>query len=127
MHPIKDQMISEESVSQRLRSMLLEVQARSADRVRSEAAIILDDMNRLGPITELSKPGMPGVTMTVNTRSQQSFEVTKIREVRSLVHEALTLFEENQQHLSEMCLARALDCWEAVGRPEKGNKPWKNC
>jgi hypothetical protein len=107
-------MISEEGVSERLRSMLIEVRARSADRVRSEAAIILDDMNRLGPICDLAKPGIPGLTPPVDPRIQQGFEVTKIREVRSLVHEALLLFEEKQQHLAEMCLARALNCWESA-------------
>jgi len=107
-------MISEEGVSERLRSMLTEVRARSADRVRSEAAIILDDMNRLGPISDFAKPGMPGMTTSVDPRVQQGFEVTRIREVRSLVHEALVLFEEKQQHLAEMCLARALSCWESV-------------
>ena len=111
-------MISEEGVSERLRSMLSEVRAHSADRVRSEAAIILDDMNRLGPISACTKPGMPGVTMPVDPRIQQGFEVTKIREVRSLVHEALVLFEEKQQHLAEMCLARALDRWESAESSE---------
>src|ERR1700693_1530418 len=111
-------MISEQGVSERLRSMLTEVRARSADRVRSEAAIILDDMNRRGPISACAKPGRPGVTTPVDPRVQQGFEVTKIREVRSLVHEALVLFEEKQQHLSEMCLARALDCWEAAESSE---------
>jgi hypothetical protein len=111
-------MISEEGVSERLRSMLTEVRARSADRVRSEAAIILDDMNRLGPISDFAKPGKPGVTAPVDPRVQQGFEVTKIREVRSLVHEALVLFEEKQQHLAEMCLARALDCWESAENSE---------
>jgi hypothetical protein len=110
-------MISEQGVSERLRSMLTEVRARSADRVRSEAAIILDDMNRLGPISACAKPGRPGVT-PVDPRVQQGFEVTKIREVRSLVHEALVLFEEKQQHLAEMCLARALDCWESTESSE---------
>jgi hypothetical protein len=112
-------MISEEGVSERLRSMLTEVRARSANRVRSEAAIILDDMNRLGPISACTKPGMPGVAASVDSRVQQGFEVTKIREVRSLVHEALVLFEEKQQHLAEMCLARALDCWESAESSER--------
>jgi hypothetical protein len=111
-------MISEEGVSERLRSMLSEVRARSANRVRSEAAIILDDMNRLGPISACTKPGMPGVAAPAAPRVQQGFEVTKIREVRSLVHEALVLFEEKQQHLAEMCLARALDCWESAESSE---------
>src|SRR4051812_10604943 len=119
----KEHMISEETVSQRLRSMLVEVQSRSAAGVRCEAATILEDMNQLGPAPDLSKPGMPGV-VTANIRVQQSFAVGKVREVRSLVTEALSLFEQKQQHLAEMCMARALDCWEATKRPGQGEKPW---
>src|ERR1700730_8868179 len=112
-------MIAEEGVSERLRSMLTEVRARSADRVRSEAAIILDDMNRLGPISAGAKPGKPGVTSALDPRVQQSFEGTKIREVSSLGDEAVVLFEQKQQHLAEMCIARALHCWESAERPER--------
>jgi len=101
--------ISQEGVSERLASMLAEIRANSADRVRHEAAIIVDDMHRLGPICDL--PPTAPETPPLDRRAQQGFELAKIRAVQTLVEEALLLFEENQKRLAEACLMRAIERW----------------
>lgn len=103
-------MISQEGVSERLTTMLAEIRASSADGVRHEAAIIVDDMNRLGPICDLP-PGTPGEKRRLDPSIQRGFELGKIRAVRTLVEEALLLFEENQTRLAEACLIRAMERW----------------
>lgn len=90
--------------------MLAEIRASSADRVRHEAAIIVDDMNRLSPIYDVP-PSVPGETIRLDPRVQPGFGLGKIRVVRTLVKEALVLFEENQKRLAEACLLRAIEHW----------------
>jgi hypothetical protein len=102
-------MISQEGVSERLTSMLAEIRASSADGVRCEAAIIVDDMNRLGPICD--PPSAPGETLPLDPGVQRGFELGKIRAVQTLVEEALALFEEKQKPLAEACLMCAIEHW----------------
>jgi len=115
--PLEGNMISQEGVSERLGSMLAEIRASSADRVRHEAAIIIDDMNRLGPISNEPSPAK-GETLPSDPRVQQGFELSKVQAVQTLVEEALALFEQQQQRLAEACLIRAIEYWAQGSRPK---------
>ena len=90
--------------------MLAEIRAGSADRARRDAAIIVDDMNRLGPICDVPS-SLPWETLRLDPRVQRGFELGKIRAVQTLVEEALALFQENQKRLAEACLIRAIEHW----------------
>jgi hypothetical protein len=107
-------MMSRESVSQRLRDLLEQIQANKADQVDAHWSLLSEDLNRLlQPIRDRSKTGTRSAPPPIYPAIEMGFGIERVTEVKSLVSEGVSFFDNRQPEAAAKNIQKAIQRWEA--------------
>jgi hypothetical protein len=96
-----------DNISKLLQKMLRALRNRDIEAVRTDGAVIISELD------VLLEPVLTGrgTSSKVSLAVQQGYGIPKVRDVRTLVSEARSLFSRAQQHAAEQAMIRAISRW----------------